>query len=131
MIGGEYRLVFPQDDDPTATGYGWEFDRTHCLFVTMNMAGRLIDLNERLPYRSILPVFAHLHESPELDEWSEEENEDEGLASVAERLHLNDESSNSRPLPQRTCEALPEDPFESSNYRHLVYIAACVERNIR
>ena len=131
MIGGEYRLVFPQDNDPTAVGYGWEFDRTHSLFVTMNMAGRLIELNERPPYRSILPFFAHLHKPPELDEWWDEENEDEGLANVAKRLHLNDESSSKRPFPQRTWEALPEDPFESSNYRHLVYISACVQRNIK
>src|SRR5258708_21063198 len=68
MIGGEYQLVFPHNDNPAAVGYGWEFDRIHSVFVTVNLAGRLVELNERPPYRSLLPLFTHLHEQREPDE---------------------------------------------------------------
>ncbi|KAH0837418.1 hypothetical protein FOPE_05186 [Fonsecaea pedrosoi] len=124
MNGGVYRLVFPQDEDPTATDYGWEFDRTHSVFATVNLGGRLMELNESPPYRSILPSFAHLHERSELD------SDDESLTDAAERLHIHEESSNAQPPPRRRPEALPEDPYESPEFRHIAYISACVRRDI-
>ncbi len=108
MGGGEYRLVFPHDDDTTAVGYGWEFDRTHSLFVTVNNAGRLlIELNEKPPCRCLLPSFVPLHRPHKLDESSDEADEDGGLANAVGRLQLSDESSTP---PQQTRDVLPEDP---------------------
>jgi hypothetical protein len=126
MIGGNYQLVFPQDDDPAAVGYGWEFDRSHSVFVTVNLTGRMIDLNPRPPYRSLLPQFVQLHEQHSVDELWGEEGDDVKLVNAAERLHLGDETLADRLSTRQISEEL----FTSFDYRREVYISACIRNDV-
>ncbi|OKL58621.1 hypothetical protein UA08_05996 [Talaromyces atroroseus] len=117
-------LVFSWNSTRISAGYEWEFDRVHSVFVTVNLAGRMIELDPRRPYRSLLPSIVHLHE---VDTVWDEESEDVGLA---ERLNLSDETLSGRPLPERTSEEILEELFASSKYRRDVYISACIRRDI-
>ena len=104
MTGGDYQLVFPEEDDPAAAGYSWEFDRDHLTFVTVNPTGQMVDLKPRQPYWSLLPSFISLHERNEVGNMSNESDDVAGLERATERLSINDPNSQDPSPSQRTSE---------------------------
>ncbi|ETN45834.1 uncharacterized protein HMPREF1541_00015 [Cyphellophora europaea CBS 101466] len=95
----------------------------------MSMGGRLIELNERPPHRSILSSFAHLPRPHYADGSRDMHDEGEALVSSAERLDLNDEKAH--PLLRPDHKDLPEDPFMSADFRHDVYVSSCILKDTR
>jgi len=131
MFGGDYQMVFPGENDAAAAACGWELDRDHCVFVTVNSAGRMMESSPRQPYRSLLPSFAYLHEWNQVDNTRDEgDDTDDGLESATRRLSIGDQSSQDSSSPRRTDKEVWEELLASPDYRRDLYISACVTKDI-